>query len=119
MNATTKRPVPVTVVAFLFIAAGIFGLVYHGQKYLKQPSLDHEVWILLLRALALIAGIFMLRGSVWARWLAIAWMVYHVILSLYHSISETLAHLGLLVIITVVLFLPKASAFFRNREINQ
>ncbi len=34
----------------------------------------------------------MLRGSNWARWLALAWIAFHVFLSFLHSWQQVLVH---------------------------
>ena len=92
----SKCPVSVLVIACLYIAVGAIGFVAHFHD-LHQPD---GKWIELTEFLALLAGLFMLRGHNWARWLAVAWMAYHVVLSAFHSLSQTLAHsLFLLVIL--------------------
>ncbi len=60
----------------------------------------------------------MLRGSNWARWLALAWIAFRVFLSFLHSWQEVLVHCLLFVVIGYVLFSPEARAYFRHREIN-
>ena len=37
----------------------------------------------LTELLAMVSGAFMLRGHNWARWLALAWIIFHVILSIF------------------------------------
>jgi hypothetical protein len=52
----TKPPVPVIVVALLFILSGVFGLIYHATDYIKQANLNYEeFFILVLRVLAMVA----------------------------------------------------------------
>ena len=72
--------------------------------------------ILFVRLLAVVAGIFILRGANWARWLAIAWMAFHVVVSAFNSVGEALAHAALLVVIAYVLLRPDASAYFRRTK---
>jgi len=109
------RPIPVLITAFVYILAGSVGLLYHGNEYAGQGFVQHElIWVLLIRVLAIICGIFLLKGANWARWLAIAWMAYHVVLSLFHSLSEAVTHLIILAIVAFLLFLPKSSAYFKR-----
>ena len=110
-----KRPRSVTVIGWLFIATGIVGLAYHATELdIRRLFEDDAVWVLLVRLLAIVAGVFMLRGANWARWLALAWMAFHVGLSAFHSVPETVAHAVLLAVITYVLLRPEASAYFRD-----
>jgi hypothetical protein len=110
-----RRPRPVTLVSWLFIGAGTLGLVYHGSDVAAAGQLGGEgAWVLLLRLLAVISGAWILRGANWARWLGIAWMVYHVVLSAFHSASETVAHVVLLAAIAYVLLRRDASAYFAS-----
>lgn len=94
-----------TAVAWLYIVAGTVGVSYHSSELLKQPTVEAEdIWILAVRVIAIVAGAFILRGAGWARWLAIAWMAYHVALSAGHSVSATAIHFLLLVVITYALW---------------
>jgi hypothetical protein len=110
-----KRPRSVTAIAFLFAAAGIVGVAYHATELdIRRPFEDDAGWVLLVRLLAIVAGVFMFRGANWARWLALAWLAFHVVLSAWHSVSETIAHAVLLAVIAYVLFRPNAAAYFRD-----
>lgn len=112
-----RRPLAVTIISWLFIAAGAIGLAYHLTKINpQQPFQAESVWILLVRLLAMVCGVFMLRAANWARWLALAWMAFHVLLSFFHSLQQVLAHGLLLVLIAYVLFRPEARAYFRRRD---
>lgn len=58
-----------TAIGWLFIAAGSIGLVYHASELETQGPIDYDVvLVLFVRMLAIIAGVFMLRGADWARW---------------------------------------------------
>lgn len=110
----TKRPPSVTAVAWLFITAGIIGFVYHTTRFSTRGLFDDDgAWVLFVRLLAIIGGGFMLRGADWARWLVLAWLAYHVILSVFHSRSETVVHVVLLAGIAYVLLRPEAASYFR------
>lgn len=115
-----KRPLTVTITAVLFIATGVFGTVYHTSNLFNQtPFSLEEVWVIILRVLAGICGVLLLRGFGWARWIALAWMAYHTILGIWHSLSQTLTHLALLIVITFLLYHPKASEYFRNKNLQR
>ena len=106
-----KRPLQVTITGFLFIVAGLVGLVYH----FSERPLDH--WIVLIsiiRIIAVAGGVFLLMGHNWARWLMLAWLAFHVVVSAFHSLSEFMAHVVLLMIIGYVLLGPPTSKYFQS-----
>ena len=110
-----SRPLSVTVIGLLFIVAGAVGLAYHAKDLeVADPFKNDVVWVCLVRLLAIVFGVFTLRGRNWARWGLISWMAYHVLLSAYHSLREVLMHALLLAVFAWFLFRPVASAYFRG-----
>lgn len=106
-----KRPLPVTILGCLFIVVGVVGFVYH----LSESPLDR--WIVLIsiiRIIAVVGGVFLLMGHNWARWLMLAWLAFHVVVSAFHSLSEPIAHVVLLIIVGYVLLRPPASKYFQS-----
>jgi len=106
-----KRPLPVTILGCLFIVVGLVGFVYH----LSESPLDR--WIVLIsivRIIAVVGGVFLLIGHNWARWLMLAWLAFHVVVSAFHSLSESIAHVVLLIIVGYVLLRPPASKYFQS-----
>ena len=109
-----KRPRSVTVIGYLFVAVGIIGIAYHaGELNTQSLFASDAVLVLLVRLLAIVVGLFILRGADWARWLGLAWLGFHVILSAFNSFPETLMHLALTAVIAYVLLRPGASVYFR------
>jgi hypothetical protein len=110
-----KRPHSVTAIGCIFIVAGVIGLAYHGAEFKAQRHFDYDsVLVLLVRVLAILGGVFLLRGSDWARWFLLIWMAYHVILSAFHSVFELITHSLLLGVIAFFLYRPRVSAYFRD-----
>ena len=107
----TNRPLSVTILACLFIAVGAVGFVGHFRQSLASPS--DGIWIELTELLAILCGAFMLRGHNWARWLAIAWMTFHVILSAF-AIPAFPIHCVFLAVIAWFLLRPGAARYFRG-----
>ena len=113
-----KRPLSITIVGWIFIAVGIVGLIYHST----HPNEEYILWILVVRFLALVCGVCMLFRQNWARWLAAAWLAYHVYLSLndylslHDKVSSLIVHALLLVVIAFFLFRPSSTAYFRNQS---
>jgi len=110
-------PLPILVVSILFILAGSIGFTYHLKEfYQPDVNVSQLIWVLLLRILAIVCGSLLLLRMSWARWLAIAWLAYHVYIGAINSTSEMIAHIVLLVIVTVLLFLPVSTAFFQKKN---
>src|SRR5581483_8263276 len=85
-TATARRPVPVIVVGCLYVVVGIGGAAAHLMAMRRFES--DVLPAVVVNLAALISGIWILRRQNWARWLAIAWMAFHVILSVFHSPRE-------------------------------
>ena len=109
-----QRPLSLTLVSYLFIAAGVIGIIYHASE-LKDVATPEVGLVLFVRVLAIIGGIFSLRGANWARWLLLAWIIYHVILSFFHSTAELIMHFIIAIVVFLSLFHPKANAYFKRR----
>jgi len=110
----TKRPLSVTIIGWLFIVAGTVGLVYHATEFKADGPFQYElVMVCLIRLLAIVCGVFVIRGKNWARWGLLVWIAYHVILSAFHSLSQFVMHGLLFVVVAWFLLRPKASAYFR------
>ena len=107
-----KRPLSVTIIGWLFVVAGAIGFVYHASEFSLRPFRFDVVLVCIVRLLAILSGVFLLRGRNWARWLLLIWLAYHVILSAFHSFSDVLIHSLLLVVIAYFLLRPKASSYF-------
>lgn len=111
-----NRPIPVIIVAVLFILVGCIGFVYHIQElFTPDYKLYQIILILLLRIAALVIGILLLNRINLARWLAVAWLAVHVVISAFNSTSEMIMHAVLLIIISVLLFLPVSNSYFKKR----
>jgi len=107
-----KRPVSVLILACLYLAVGTAGVVGHFRD-LRHPD---GIWIELTELLAIIAGAFMLRAHNWARWLALAWMAFHVAIS-FGEPRQLAVHSLMLVLIAWILFRPEARRYFRRAGI--
>jgi uncharacterized membrane protein HdeD (DUF308 family) len=107
------RPFAITVLGWLYIVVGIVGLVHHGLVAIRSWH-PEDLWILLSQVLALIAGVFMLRGANWARWLACIWIAAHVVIAWLNGPGQALFHAIIFVGITILLFRADARAFFRS-----
>jgi len=112
-----KRPLAVAIISWVFIAAGTIGLAYHATEFRADRPFQYDVlWVCLVRFLALLGGVLMLRGSNRARWLLVVWMGYHIVLSVLHSPWQLFVHSMLFGVILYLLFRPQASEYFSKRE---
>ena len=110
-----KRPRSVTVISWLFVAAGVIGFAYHATEFKTRGPFQYDLlWVCLVRLLAVLSGLFMLRGCNWARWLLLVWIAYHVILSGFHSLSELVMHGLLFALVAYFLSCRQASEYFRG-----
>jgi hypothetical protein len=115
-----KRPLSVTVISWVFIAVGIVALIYHLlpdhiHELKGQTAFPPELlWVCLVRMIAVVCGVFMLRGLNWARWLLVVWIAFHVLLSFFHSVFEVVVHGLLFGVVTGFLFSPRVSHYFRE-----
>jgi hypothetical protein len=110
----TRRPLSVTLLSVLIAAAGAVGLAYHlSELNLRHPFQNYVLWVGLIRLVAIVCGVYMLRGDNWARWLAMVWIGFHVVISGFHSLPEFAFHGLLFAVFAYVLFRPQATEYFR------
>jgi hypothetical protein len=99
----------------VYLAVGAIGFAYHFRQLL---AFQHDSgWAELTEFLAIVSGVFMFRGHNWARWLALAWIAFHVILSAFHSFHEFAIHGFFCAVIAWILFRSEAARFFRSAQI--
>ena len=109
---TYQRPLSVTILSWVLIAIGAVGSVYHFRDL--SPSIYEGLTIELTELWAVVAGVGMLRGHNWARWAALAWIVFHVYLSLFHRVTELAVHAAFCAVFAWILFRPPAARYFRK-----
>jgi hypothetical protein len=111
---TNPRPIEVTILAWLYLVAGcvLFAARFRTLLAWEQGS----VWAESTELAAVVSGIFMLLGKNWARWLAVAWIAFHVVLSALHSWGEAVMHGLFCVAFAWILFRPESSRYFRRTQ---
>ena len=113
----TKRPDLVTAIGFVFIAVGAIEIAYHLIGFKTWHPFQYDVlWVCLVNLIAIVCGIYMLRGKNWARWLTVVWIAYHVILSSFHSLGKLAVHGILLAVFVYFLFRPSVTQYFRDMK---
>lgn len=111
-----KRPLSVVLIAALYIAVGTVGFVYHLTQFRSQGGLYDTLLIEATELIALVSGVFMLRGQNWARWVAVAWIAFHVVLSATPPFRGLVVHCILCALIAWAVFRPEASRYFRSAD---
>lgn len=115
-----KCPLSVTLLSLLIAAAGAVGFAYHVVELnLRQPFQNDAVWVELVRLVAVVCGVYMWRGRNWARWLAMVWIGFHVVVSGFHSFPEFAFHALLFAVFGYLLFRPQATEYFVAGEGNE
>lgn len=112
------RPLSVTIIGWLFLifssVALISGLLPFAGSDTAQILAEFKThWMVHLSRLAgIISGLFILHGFNWARWLLVAWMIFHVVISALHSWLQLVIHVLIFSVILFFLFRRRASEFF-------
>jgi hypothetical protein len=110
-----NRPLSITILAIILIGAGTVGFVYHFSELNPRHLLENDVlWVELVRVLAILAGIFLLRGRNWARWLAMIWIGFHVVISFWRPWPQIVIHILVFAVFAFFLFRPAANSYFRS-----
>jgi len=120
-----RRPVTITAIGWLFIVVGAGGLLKDlwplltpdaAQQLakLKADGLSDLGPAWTSRLISIVGGVGLLRGHNWARWLLVAWMVFHIGLSLAHSPSELLVHVVIFIPILYLLFTRSSNLYVRG-----
>ncbi len=108
-----RRPLSVTLIACLYIVTGAAGLVSH----LTAPPFHADFFLSELVSLsALLSGVFLFRARNWARWLALTWIGFHVVLSAFHSLPEFAIHCLFFAVFGYFLFRPAVSSYFLGSQ---
>jgi len=103
------RPRSITIVSWLFI---IFGSIALLSGVLPFRDLVSHWYIHLSRILMIVAGVFMLKGHNWARWLLVLWIAFHIIISALHSVLFLLMHVVIFSVILYFVFRRQSSFYF-------
>jgi len=110
-----KRPLAITILACVYLGVGTVGFAAHSADLLsRQPD---AVWVELTELIAILCGAFLLLGHNWARWLALAWIGFHVILSAFHSFREFGIHVIFCALIAWLVLKADAARYFHRTRV--
>ncbi|MDX2119805.1 MAG: hypothetical protein SF070_01960 [Gemmatimonadota bacterium] len=112
-----RRPRSITLVAWIFIVVGAAGILKDLWPLLTADAAQHlarlkadgladlgPAWT--TRLLGVVGGVGLLHHRTWARWLLVAWMAFHLGISVMHSLIEVVMH--------AVIFAPLVYLMFRR-----
>jgi hypothetical protein len=106
-----KRPAPVLAIATLYLLVGVIGFIAHFPELLARhpdaPAIE------ITELLAVVCAVFLFLGRNWARWLALAWIVFHVVISFTDPVGKLAAHIIFCILIAWALFRPASGQWFR------
>lgn len=111
-----KRPWRITFIAWLFAVAGLADIGFNLSGVRQQPFHYDSLWPLGLGAVAIVCGLLLLRGKNWARWVAVGWLAFHVIVASLGSVQKLVVHGVLLAVIAYFLFRREAKDYFRPAQ---
>lgn len=117
-----KRPRTITVISWIFIVFGsialLTGLLPNANTTAAQriAELKGHWYVHVSRMVMILSGVFMLYGFNWARWLIVAWLVFHVVIGVLHGSLQLLMHSLLFVVVVYFLFRPPSAAYFRSAK---
>lgn len=122
-----RRPPSITVVGWIFVAAGAAAMLKDiwplltpdAARQLAKLKADGladigPAWT--SRLLAIVGGIALLHGHNWARWLLVAWMVFHIGLSALHSTTEVLLHAAFFLPLSYLMFRRSSEPWFHAEK---
>lgn len=120
-----KRPVSITVIAWIIIVINVLSLVGAGlslsdpaaQEMMAQSSIPVPAQYALLfvgLALSIACAAFMLRAANWARWTYIGWSTFSMLVAIATSTDRSWLLPGIIIyaIFIFILVRPAATAYF-------
>lgn len=106
--------------AVVIIVACLFLLVGIGAGIEQFPHLlagrREAIWMEVTEAAAIVTGVCLLLRQQWARWLAVAWIGFHVAIS-FPDAGKVAVHAVMCGLIAWALFRPESQGWFRKRAV--
>lgn len=124
----TKRPVSLSVIAWILIVLGLFGLYGAATlgsnpmaaKMLAQspvPLVVNQLWSALGAVVGFIVAYGIFKGQPWSRVLYVVWSIIQILVGLYISPMKALLVVSVIVLVVFCIFLfsEKANDWFSAR----
>jgi len=110
-----RRPLSITIISWIFI---IFGSIALLSSVLPFADLKSHWYVHLSRLLQIVAGVFMLKGCNWARWLLVAWIAFHIVVGALNGIVPLVMHVVIFSVILFFVFRRDANEYFARIKLN-
>jgi hypothetical protein len=110
-----QRPLIITLLGWLLILLGATQFVLHVER-VRPPVHAGDIGVPLFELVILVSGVFLLRGHNWARWLALAWIGFHVAISSLHAVLAGVLHGLIFLLFAWLLFRPEVNSWFRREH---
>jgi hypothetical protein len=111
-------PPTVTLLSFLFVAVGVISTAVHVWQFnITRPTKLEVAGVFAIGTLAVVAGIYMLRGRNWARWLALGWISFHVIVAAFNQPLGLVIHGVFVVLLAWLLFRRESQQWFDPKPV--
>jgi hypothetical protein len=108
-----KRPLSIKLISWLFIIFGAIALIY-GVWPIKD--FRSHWYVHLSRFLQIVAGVFMLYGHNWARWLLVAWIAFHIVVGALNGVGPLMMHIAIFSVILFFVFRRDANKYFARES---
>ena len=109
-----QRPRSITIISWIFI---IFGSIALLSGVLPLADLKSHWYVHLSRLLQIVAGVFMLYGRNWARWLLVVWIAFHLVVGSMHGLVTLAMHVAIFSVILFFIFRRDANAYFAGGSV--
>ena len=109
-----KRPLSITIISWLFIVFGSIALL-SGAPF---SDIKSHWYVHLSRLLQIVAGVFMLYGRNWARWLLVAWIAFHIIVGALNGLVPLVMHVVIFSVILFFVFRRDANEYFARTTLS-
>lgn len=109
-----KPNAAVIVIASLFLLVGIGAGIEQFPHLLagQREAIAMEI----TEAAAIVIGVCLLLRQGWARWVAVAWMAFHVAIS-FPDAAKVAVHAVMCALIVWALFRPESRGWFRKEAV--
>ena len=108
-----RRPLSITIISWIFI---VFGSIALLSGVLPLADLKSHWYIHLSRILQIVAGVFMLYGRNWARWLLVVWIAFHLVVGALNGVVTLLMHIVIFSVVLFFVFRRDANTYFAGGQ---
>ena len=109
-----RRPRSITIISWLFI---IFGTIALINGVWPITDFKSHWYVHLSRFLQIVAGVFMLYGRNWARWLLFAWVDFHLGVGALNGLMSLAMHVVIFSVILFFVFRRDANVYFAGGSV--